>query len=615
MASIDLIANGVYTDTAVWSTGTVPGPGDTVNLNGYVVNINGNWSIENMTDNGLAGSGAYIDGFGIVLGISGTLTSSVTPTATTQETGAPTGWAPAYATINCGSNAQVTIGTITATADASALYIGVAPNCVINVGTINATGVSGGVIGSTAVGVASSYPENISLTIGSITATEAGAGFAVPAATLDIQASVSLTGACTATNGGTVGYGQAKVTASQTVTATTSAYAFGAAIGTNLSDIILIGNMSCTGAKASNFNSLVVHGTVTMSGTVSGDNGLYAAAFLYVDTLVLESDATLTLPTITLIKDLSVDGTEVYAVGSASPFPQTLLFYGGTANPTITGVSTYYLPSESQVVSGVNFLNSLVGNVALPPASDVLIETTFGPSTAPVTGTLVVPAEDTVLAGTAYGVGGNSDTGNVVLPPEAYVLESITFGANNSLTGTAATPPPSDVLSGIPYGPGGTLQVGTLTLPANTQVENGVEYGEGGNSLVGNVVLPIEANVAYGTEYGPNGTSLVGTLGAPPQGGNYCLVSDSYYNPDGSPYVGPVTVEILSLAANWPAGNNMGASMELATNSSGQLMDGTQPFVPLPYGASVQFSWGSITSGPWTVPSTPTATPPSFVGN
>ena len=78
------------------------------------------------------------------------------------------------------------------------------------------------------------------------------------------------------------------------------------------------------------------------------------------------------------------------------------MFYGGTANPTIPGVTTYYLPSESQVSSDVNYLNGLTGNVGVPPEGEVAAGVAYGPSGS-LTGTASLMPAPTGSPGTGVG--------------------------------------------------------------------------------------------------------------------------------------------------------------------------------------------------------------------
>jgi hypothetical protein len=396
MASINLVADGVYTDTAIWSTGTVPGAGDTVNLNGFVVTINGNWSIANMTDNGLAGSGAYINSNNTTIDISGTLTSSVVPTASTQQGNVHNGTTSPSLILygSSATNGILTIGSIVASAKCCVVFASLY-ECSITVGGMQLTG-TGGSVGGDLIGVSLCYGNQAQqVSIGTITAADGALAVGCWGSHV---VSVTLTGACSATSGASIVAGTAVVATSEPLTATSGGFAVGGISGVS-SQITVNGNISCTSSSANSLSSLAVHGTVTMSGSGSA---LAATSFLYADELVLENSASFALPSLTVIKKLSVDGTQTYSLSNTDTYAQTLLFYGGTANPTIPGVTTYYLPSESQVSSDVNYLNGLTGNVGVPPEGEVAAGVAYGPSGS-LTGTASLMPAPTSSPGTGVG--------------------------------------------------------------------------------------------------------------------------------------------------------------------------------------------------------------------
>jgi len=183
----------------------------------------------------------------------------------------------------------------------------------------------------------------------------------------------------------------------------------------------------------------------------------------------------------------------------------------GTARYSGGGNGSCYVPTASQVLSGVN-VDATTGNVTLPAnGNNVVSGTNFGVNGTSVQGNLTL-ADTTYVLSTApaYGVNGSGGAKTATLTAAGNVLTGTgAFGVN----GTSVTPSYTPDFPAV----GNVLSTdtvngasGTLTLPANGQkvLTSQVAFGVSGSSITPSATIPAGANVqADADPYGIDGDS------------------------------------------------------------------------------------------------------------
>jgi hypothetical protein len=278
----------------------------------------------------------------------------------------------------------------------------------------------------------------------------------------------------------------------------------------------------------------------------------------------------------------------LYPTGGAIPSVSDVRL--GTAVGATTG--TLHVPAAGNVLSGVA-VDAGTGTLALPTADDVVLSTSYGNPSSPMTGTVTVPAQSDVRAGVTYGAslsetGTYSGSGSGTYPTASQVLNGVTFGPTNNLTGnvvlpaantvksgttygaasgstgtyTVALPAVGSVASGVTYGSPQASLTGTRTQPTAGQVLSPIQFGDPGAQVTGTVTLPGAGKVLTGTSFGA-GSGTAGTLTLPLASQTVLAVS---YGDPGSPTVGTVTIPIVT---NVKAGVTYGASLGLTGTYAG----------------------------------------------
>ncbi len=335
----------------------VPGAGDAVHLNGFLVTQVAPWSIANIYDDGLAGSGIFNGTSGANITVSGAINSTVTATQLNGNNNGTTKPTLYLANTNIGS---VNVGSISSTGGSCGMAF-MYPSFPITVGTITATG--NGLSAPPSVGLKCYYSGGCTLTLGSGTAT-AGAhcldldgpnGYNnVSFMVVNCSGGIAASGYNPANNLQSTGVAGG-CTFNGNISSSGNSECFSAG------PFLIYGNVSSVNALISGyapFNNFI-YGKVLASGNgaIGGTNALRSTN-LFASEVSLSNGAILLLDQeqILYAEKFTNDGTGVINNSGSEYY----FFHTGPALG-YTGAIEIIIPQASQVQNGINYGLALTG--------------------------------------------------------------------------------------------------------------------------------------------------------------------------------------------------------------------------------------------------------------
>lgn len=459
MANVLAVKSGNWSDTTVWNTGALPANVDNVFANNYVVTVDGNYTVANLTNGNWIFSTATNGGTFV---LSNNITLTVTSNVIAGNTSTNSAITFALnggdaATLNCGIlyagttvgywGCRVTgTGTLTVNGNISGsdlngsgvqtygLYISAAANVNINgnlyVGGQGQSAVYIGAIANT--NIVGSLFGQIGAVPGGVTAN--GTVVQASGGTLNVTGFVYGTGSQTITTYG--GYTPAIINNSGGGTVNITGVVYGA--GGNITSIPRRGVINSAG------------GNVNITGTVQAITQLTTTGFAYgVD----NSGTGNTTITGTCIGGLG-NGSTYAAINSGSGTMRVIgTCIGGAQSPAVGGGSA----SQVTLLSGPILCNEYYGTVGVSAFAWRWINAFSGTY-------MTLPTSN-------YTYNANLYTSNYATlsqyPANSNVRVGVSYGPLNEYTGTMAVPPANSVAFGVPTG----NTTGTIVFDANTLAE------------------------------------------------------------------------------------------------------------------------------------------------